>query len=932
MESRSFGKTILVVIAVIVVMFTSWLSNFAVKLQWFKSLGYGDVFLTSFEARWFWGILVFAVVFVFFFSNLMLTRKYSRQKGEKTEEGREILFQPPPKWELLLKSKAVTYIFFTISFFLAALVGSIAADSWMTVLRFMHSVPFAISDPVFGHDVSFYVFKLSFYQLIYNILMPLLVMTTMAVGVVYLLTAAFDFMAVEWKQFNWPKAHIAILLTLIFIVKSWGYKLDSYNLLYSKLGVVFGAGYTDVHARLLAYKLLLIISVVVGVLLLMNMFIKRLNWVLYSVGAWLVLAFVFGVVYPGVVQKLSVEPNEREKERPYIGHNIKFTRAAYGLDKVNSESFDVKYDLKWQDVQKNRDTIANVRLWDWQPLLQTYQAIQEIKGYYSFKDVDIDRYKVNGQYRQVMLAAREMNQAGLTDTAKTWQNLKLQYTHGYGIVMSPVNEMAQEGLPNLFIKDIPPRIGVDVKIDRPEIYYGETSDSYVFVNTKTKEFDYPSTPNQYTTYKETSGIKVGSFLNRLALAWSLGDYQILFSSEIQPDSRVLLNRNVSERVKQIAPFLSYDQDPYLVVADGRLYWMMDAYTQTSMYPYSQPYGQDISDLNPETVDISSLINNRTNSQEYNYIRNSVKVVIDAYNGNTTFYQADSVDPLIRSYASIFPGMFKPIAKMPTSLKEHLRYPEDMFTVQTEMYSIYHMSDPDLIYSKEDKWNIPTEIFGAERKTENVQPYYVIMQLPGEVKPEFILMMPYTPKGKDNMISWFCARSDQENYGKLKVFDFSKQEMIYGPMQVESRIDQNADISQQLTLWSQKGSQVIRGNLLVIPVKNSIMYVEPIYLKSETSQIPELRRIIVAYGDKVVMEPTLQEALISIFGQNGQQPVIETPTATNPQETLGDIAKEAKTYFDQAQNSMKNGDWAGYGANIKKVGESITRIIDKTGSK
>ncbi|MGE5403555.1 MAG: UPF0182 family protein [Candidatus Saccharibacteria bacterium] len=932
MESRSYRKPILVVMAIILVVFGSWLSNFTVKLQWFKSLSYGSVFLTSFEARWIWGIAVFTLVFIYLFANLMLTRKYSRHKTEKTEDGREIFYQPPPKWERLLKSKAVTYVFFAVSFVMAAMVASIAANSWMTVLRFMHSVSFNITDPIFGNDVSFYVFKLSCYQLIYNILMPLVIITTIAVGVVYLLTAAFDFTAVEWKEFNWPKAHIAILLTMIFALKAWGYKLDSYDLLYSKLGFVFGAGYTDVHARLIAYKILLIVSAVVGILLLLNMFIKRLNWVLYSVGAWLVLAFIFGVVYPGVVQKLSVEPNERDKERAYIAQNIKFTRAAYGLDKVDSKTFGVKYDLKWQDIQKNRDTVANIRLWDWQPLLQTYKAIQEIKGYYSFKDVDIDRYNINGQYRQVMLAAREMDQTGLTETAKRWQNQKLQYTHGYGIVMSPVNEMAQEGLPSLFIKDIPPRISADIKIDRPEIYYGETSDSYVFVKTGTKEFDYPSTPNQYTTYKEASGIKVGSFFNRLALAWSLGDYQILFSSEIKPESRVLLNRNVADRVKEIAPFLSYDKDPYLVVANGRLYWMLDAYTQTSMYPYSQPYGQDLSDVNPETVDLNSIINNRINSEEYNYIRNSVKVVVDAYNGNTTFYQADSTDPLIRSYASIFPGLFKPIEKMPASLRDHIRYPEDMFTIQTSMYSIYHMTDPDLIYSKEDKWNIPTEIFGSDRKTENVQPYYVIMQLPGESKPEFILMMPYTPKGKDNMIAWFCARSDQENYGKLKVFDFSKQEMIYGPMQVESRIDQNAEISQQLTLWSQKGSQVIRGNLLVIPVKNSIMYVEPIYLKAETSQIPELRRIIVAYGDQVVMQPTLQEALISIFGQNGQEPVIETPVPANPQETLSDIAKEAKTYYDQAQNSMKNGDWAGYGSNIKKVGDAINRIIEKSGSK
>lgn len=903
---KSQNKWITIGIVLIILAIISALSRLYVDWLWFGSLDFSGVFKTTLLTKWALGIGVFLVAFIFLFFNLMLTRRYLNQRlGLANEDGREIIYDEQPNWEGVLRSANTGWIFAVLSVLVALALGFLAADKWIVVQQYFNSVAFNLKEPIFSRDVAFYIFDLQFYQVLYGLIMPILIFTAIAVGMVYLLMATFKLIEFDLKEINWPKAHLIVILSLIFLCKSWGYKLASYSVLYANNGVVYGAGYTDVHARLMAYKILIIVTIIVAAVLILNLVIKRMNWVLLSLGLWVGAAVIFGGVYPGIVQKLSVEPNEFNREKPYIENNIKYTRAAYGLDKVDSKPYEMTYDLTWNDLQANQATIENVRIWDWQPLKTTYQSIQEIRPYYRFHDIDIDRYIIDGRYRQVMLAPRELSQDSIP---QTWINKRLEYTHGYGLTMSPVNEVAQEGLPVMFLKDIPPRTSVDLKVTHPEIYFGEEPSSYVVVNSKTQEFDYPmGTKNARSTYKEDSGIKMGSLAQRLMFAWVLSDYRILLSSQIEADSQLLIYRNIMERVQKIAPFLHYDADPYSVLADGKIYWMMDAYTTSESYPYSEPF-----------------------DGRKNYIRNSVKVVIDAYSGRTTFYMADDQDPVVLSLAKVFPNLLKPLDKMPEGLKSHIRYPEDLFSVQANMYSLYHMTDPSVFYNKEDKWNIPSEIVGE--KPELVEPYYIVMQLPDEDKPEYILMLPFTPNTKQNMIGWLCARSDGENYGKLKVYDFSKQELIYGPMQIESRIDQNSEVSQQMTLWNQKGSSVYRGNLIVIPIGNSMLYVEPVYLQAEQSQIPELRRVIVVYGDTVVMEPTLNASLLKIFGQEGQisKPKDQDMSGPVVEDTLDKIARQAKSYFDKAQNALKSGDWSSYGQNIKQVGESLEQLIDKTG--
>lgn len=906
MEERTKNRRWLwLVAAVLLLAGLSSLSKLYVDWLWFGSLGYEEVFLTMLATRWGVGLAGFLVTFVFVLANLLLTRRYAGPARPRvTEEGREIIYAEIPSWERFMSSRAAFWLFASISLAVAVVAGTLLAEKWVVVQQFLNSVPFGKSDPIFGQDLSFYMFKLGFYRLVYGLGMTLLVLTTIGVAVVYLLTATFDFFAVDWLEFNLPKAHLGVLLALIFLLKSWAYKLSGFALLYSPSGVVFGAGYTDIHARLLAYKVLMVAGIIVALMILVNIFIKRMSWVIASVGLWLALAILVGGIYPALIQKLSVEPNEFNREKPYIENNISFTRAAYGLDKVEAKHFAVKYDLTLEDLKKNEATVQNIRLWDWQPLKKTYKAIQEIRPYYKFNDIDIDRYVINGKYRQVMLAPRELSQENLPAKAQTWVNRKLKYTHGYGVAMSPVNEVAQEGLPMMFIKDIPPRSTVDIKITRPEIYYGEEPDSYVIVNSGTQEFDYPlGEKNAYCTYQEKSGVKVGNVLRRLVFAWVLGDYKLLLSRDVKAESQVLFYRNIVNRVNRIAPFLLFDEDPYAVVHAGRIYWIIDAYTTSNMYPYSEPADEGV-----------------------NYIRNSVKVVVDAYNGDTRFYLADDKEPVIQVYSKMFPGLFRPMDEMPEGLKAHIRYPEDLFAIQARMYTVYHMTDPWVFYNKEDKWNIPQEIFGGE--AQEVQPYYLIMRLPDEDKPEYILMLPFTPNTKENMIAWLCARSDPPNYGKLRVYDFSKQELLYGPMQVESRINQNSEISQQLTLWDQKGSRIFRGNLLVVPINNSILYVEPLYLQAERSQIPELRRIIAVYGDKVVMEQSLALALTKLFSSEGVTDIGQAEPGV--EVDIKDMAKAASEYFRLAKDALKTGNWSLYGDYMKKVEEILNILANKEG--
>jgi uncharacterized membrane protein (UPF0182 family) len=641
-----------------------------------------------------------------------------------------------------------------------------------------------------------------------------------------------------------------------------------------------------------------------------------------------------------MVQKFIVKPNELTKESPYIAYNIEYTRKAYNLNKIKEVNFEVNDRFSAQDLEQNDVTIQNIRIWDERPLLQTYRQIQAIRLYYDFNNVDVDRYLVDKQYRQIMLAARELVVNKLPPQANTWVNRHLTYTHGYGLAASPVNEVTSEGLPQLFIKDLPPSFEPDLGVVRPEIYYGEKTDEYVLVNTKAREFDYPKgDKNVYTTYQGKGGIHIKSFYRRLLFSIEFLDPQILFTTYLNPESRIMFNRRISRRTKSIAPFLAYDGDPYLVVSNGNLYWIQDAYTTSAMYPYSQRS--------------KGILKQR----RINYIRNSVKITIDAYNGDVVFYMIDEKDPIVKTYARIFPELFKPFKEMPAELKSHIRYPKDLFKIQMDTYTKYHMEDVQVFYNQEDLWQIPDEVYGERR--QKMEPYYIIIKLPEEQKEEFFLMTPFTPSKKDNMIGWLAARCDMPNYGNLLVYKLPKEKLVYGPMQIEARVDQQTEISRELSLWGQRGSRVIRGNLLAIPVSETFIYVEPVYLEAiqeenqmpsagspqsgdgaktqqrtatrahpqqaeaRAASLPELKRVIVAFSNRLIMEENLDKALSSILGVeiSPKQPA----SLAMPQlkgEGLPTLGATALDHYNKAKTYLRNGDWSGYGREL----ENLERIL------
>lgn len=914
MEQRINGSTIRLIVFILILGVLSLFAGLYAEWLWFDSVNFASVFTTILLNKIALYVTLFTFGFLLFYINLRITRKNMglRERPEEDNEGREVIYldqERPSPWRDFMQGPYTKWIFVGVSLFGGFILSSVAGDYWIVIQQYLNRVAVGTVDPIFAKDLGFYFFNLNFYQFIYSTLMTGLILVTITVGIIYALNASSDLLFGNWRQFTVAKSHIAILIAFIFALKAWGYVLDSYGVLFSPEGIVFGATYTDIYARLIAYKVLMVISIIITLVIIINIFVKKFNLVLISIGVWILVAIFLGGLYPTLIQNFVVQPNEFNKERPYIESAIKFTRAAYGLDNAENQQFDVDNLLDIYDPD-HKITVDNIRLWDWQPLMTTYKNLQQLRPYYVFDDVDVDRYIIDGNYRQVMLSAREIDQAELPEEAKTWINQKLMYTHGYGLVVSPVTEVAEEGFPEFFVKDIPPRFSTDLKIERPEIYFGEVTNNYVIVNTLQKEFDYPmGEQNVYTTYEGDNGIKVNSIFRKLIFSWVLKDYKMMLSSQVTNDSQILMNRNIVNRVKMITPYLSYDSDPYIVINDdGKLYWMMDAYTFTNKYPYSEPF----------------------DSNRNNYLRNSVKVTVDAYTGDMNFYIADEDDPIIKTYAAIFPDIYQPISEMPEGLRAHVRYPVDMFKIQANTYKTFHMTDPYVFYNKEDPWLIPTEV--VDDKSQTMEPYYIIMKLPGEEEAEYILMLPFTPKSRPNMVGWMCARMDGDNYGKLLVYNFPKQETIYGPEQIESRINQNTVIAQQLSLWDQRGSRVYRGNLLVIPMGNSILYVEPLYLQADSSKLPELKRVIAGFGNKTVMEPTLADALTSLFGRPGEEPVggetsppDDSEVSSPGSQSLAELAQQAKQYYDQAQESLSAGDWAGYGNNLNKLKDILDQL-------
>ena len=908
-------------VALLVLILGGFVKEFYTEWLWFDSVTYTNVYVTTLSNRLGLFILGGLAFFIFFILNFALARVLvgGGQQAAVSSEARAA-------------RRMISILTYAVGLFLAFVFGSILSGQWSNLLLFLNAHSFGVIDPIFNEDVSFYVFSLPVLRLAQTWLLGVFVVTLIASLAIY----GFSLSLQERPRMaRGVRVHVSVLGVVIFLLLAYGYWLDRYDLLLSPSHAIFGAGYTAINAMLPVLMILTALSAVSAVLLLINIFMRGIQLPVLGVAAWALVAFVGGVVYPEFVQRLQVQPNELARERPYIAHNIQFTRAAYGLDRIEEVAFPGREQPTVEEVRGNPETVENIRLWDHEPLKVTLNQIQAIRRYYDFPDVDIDRYTINGVYRQVMLGPRELDpeKLALAGEALTWVNQRLKFTHGYGIALNPVNEVTTEGLPNLFVKNLPPvsdRPRPTLEINRPEIYFGEKTKDWVIVNTDEEELDYASeVETKYGRYQGQGGVVLDSYFRRILYAWQMSDPNILLTG-LRDDSRILYHRSVQERISHITPFLRLDRDPYMVIADGRLVYIQDAYTVTSRYPYSTPSQQSI-----------------------NYIRNSVKAVMDAYDGTVDFYISDPADPIIQAYNQVFPGTFKAMNAMPEGLRAHLRYPEDFFTAQANMYQIFHMQDPQVFYNKEDAYARPREIY-LDRET-TMEAYYVIMKLGVEAKPEFVLILPFTPANKDNANAWLAGRSDGDNYGKLIAYNFPKERLIYGPRQIESRIDQDPTISAQFSLWNQSGSRVLRGNLLFIPIGDSYMYVEPIYLQAQQSQLPELTRVIVAAGNRISMERTLDESLTKVFGVRvtpgpapgqpttpGQpatpspttpQPTTPTPgqpTAPAPPAELQALVSQAQEAYGRAQERLRSGDWSGYGQELQRLEAVLKQMVELTG--
>ena len=867
---------------------------------WFQEVGYQDIFCITLLTKLKMAALFGIVFFIIFYLNLFLAVRMS--SPIVVFDAGNTVHMPP--WEI--ESKSLQVLILAASVFLALFAASYGTGQWENFLLFTNAVSFGISDPLFHKDISFYIFSLPFLTHVYSWLMFTIIFTVIATGFIYLTRRSFRFIPPRnWQVTPQARMHLAILTAALFFWGTFGVWLELNEILFTKRGVVFGPGYTEVTTQLWVLKTLMVVCILCGLSVIYYAFRPDWRFPAIAVTVFLLLIFIGRGIYPALIQKFVVLPNEIVLETPYIEKNIQYTRMAYQLQDIEEREFPVEENLTREDLRKNDPTIKNIRLWDHAPLLKTYSQLQEMRTYYKFVSVDNDRYMVNGQYRQVMLSPRELSYQALP--SKTWVNEHLTYTHGYGVVLGPVNRISNEGLPEFFIKDIPPVSTTDIKITRPEIYYGETSNEYVFVKGKRQEFDYPDgDKNVYTSYEGKGGVPL-SFWKKLLFAARFGSFTILLSDDITSDSRVMYYRKVTERVSHIIPFIELDGDPYMVISpEGRLVWILDGYTVTDRFPYSEP-----------------------SAKMGNYIRNSLKATVDAYDGSVKLYVSDAKDPIIQTYARIFPGVFKTMDEMPAELKSHIRYPPSMLEIQARRYTAYHMQDPQVFYNKEDLWAIPSKHTpGSEREME---PYYTIMKLPGDKKEEFILLLPFTPSRKDNMAAWMAVRCDAANYGKMIVYKFPKQKLVYGPSQIEARIDQDTEISKQLSLWNQRGSQVIRGSLLGIPIEKSIIYIQSLYLAAEKGQLPELKRVIVAYGNSIAMEDNLETSLQRIFGakvmKEEKSPALETRATPAREKTDRQAALDALGHYRRAQEYLKLGNWASYGEELKKMDE-ILRTIEK----
>lgn len=874
-------------------------SAFWVNWWWFGSVGYRSIIVTRYASQ-FGAFFVFGVVAAaFFLANVILalrrTRAVLAATGGSTGSWIDRILVP-----LLFLAAAVIFV----------LAGSIGWSHWNELLLFLHASDFGVEDPVYGRDVGFYVFALPVLRLVRSGLTSLVLITAIAVAITYAVRLGVNPRYIRGVP-RLMRTHVLALVGGLLLLIGASFWLANYELVYSERGFVFGASYTDINVQRWSNWILAILSVAVAVLLVSNAWVQRIRLLVAAVAGWAILAAVLGVFVPAVVQEAVVSPSQFRRESTSIANNIEMTRAAYDLDSVEARDLAGTGVPTTADVAANSTTLDNVRLWDYRVIQETYQRNAARAPYYIFPDVDVDRYQFGDQYQQVLLSARELDLDGLPENAQTWTNLHLTYTHGYGLVISPVNGVSRGGQPIYLVSAIPPEPFGGQAIDRPQIYFGESTDGWVILNTDEAEFDglIGGESGATTPYSGAAAgsIGLGNTFNRLISAVYLRDRNVFLSGAVTGDSRLVIRRDIVDRVETIAPFFSYDPDPYLVVADGRLYWILDGYTSTDRYP------------------------NATRYDGINYLRNSVKVVVDAYDGTVTFYRTPTPDPIADAYAEIYDDLFTPISEVPPSIAAHFRYPERLFTLQAQAIASYHVTDPRNFYDGEERWGIAQEDVQGEVK--QMEPYYVTLTLPGEQTPDFSLILPFTPSPRrtgqntQNMTAWMAARTDGQGGPRLVVYRFPRELSVDGPRQVEARIDQDPDISSQITLWSQSGSEVIRGNLLVIPLESGNLYVQPLYLRATGSEaaFPELQRVIVASADQVAMEPTLDAALAAVLApedgtasttEETQQP--ETTEPQPPPATDGSspgtasLAQQALDAYQRAQVALQNGDWATYG--------------------
>ncbi|MDP3764981.1 MAG: UPF0182 family protein [Nanoarchaeota archaeon] len=873
-------------------LYTDWL--------WFTEISFQKIFTTIWSTRLLAGLIAGLAVFGIAYLNIFICEWLTKEKKVHKRLRPKPLISEEGNIERSIDIDAFIKKFTVpVLLVIAVMAGFFAAGQWQTILQYIHQTPFGINDPIFLKDVSYYIFTLPFIQLFLSLGLFVIIISFLSSAILHYFKGAISFQRGSLTFDRSTTIHLSVLLALGFGLAALKiYFVRIPELLYSTTGPLFGASYTAIYAQLPFLKILFVISILASLAILFGSLLSERKARTIVVSAFILYigaSIIGGFLYPLTLEQLVVKPNELVKETQFIKHHIAATQKAWGIDTIEERDLGGESELTYEDIQNNPLTIKNIRLWDREPLLNTFGQIQEIRTYYDFISVDNDRYQLGKEYRQVMLSTRELNSESLPSRA--FINERLTFTHGMGLTLGPVNEVTREGLPVLWIKDLPPVSSIpSLTITRPEIYFGELSNEYVIVKTKSKEFNYPSgEENIFSTYNGTGGVTLSSVLRKASLAWQLKSAKIILSNDITPESRILYFRNIYDRVRKALPFLRFDSDPYLVIADGRLKWIYDAYTTSNRYPYSQPVQGGM-----------------------NYMRNSVKVVIDAYNGDLQAYVAYPEDPLIQTFSKMFPGIFKDIQKLPVELKGHIRYPQDLFAYQTALYMVYHMDQPQIFYNKEDQWEIP-----AITEKEPIM-RHLIMRLPGEKKEEFILMLPFTPRGKNNLAAWVVARSDGKHYGKLIVYRFPKQSLVFGPQQIMNRINQDPEISQQLSLWDQGGSQVIRGNLLVIPIEESLIYVQPLYLKAKGGKIPELKRVIVAYKNKISMEETLDEALAAIFGRAPPKQEVREESVVDEKNLI----RQAREHYDRAQQALRDTNWARYGEELQRLGEVLEQMASE----